>query len=369
MRVMLVSLFFVEYAIELANALSKKNCVHLILLESRVGKTIGKNINEKIRSRVSYTLLRYRSIKHPSIFKTIFAIFNALISFRPEVIHIQSCRNPLFLIFLLLGFIPVIFTLHDVISHPGSDEESAKAWRVRLRDKKRKYAYSKIIVHGEYLKKQFIENYKRPARDIIVIPHGCLFSFLPRQQQNLFDEEPHSILFFGRMEKYKGLKILIDAVPLISKKIQDIKVIVAGEGNDLEAHLPLLLSSRHFEVHRRFIPHDEIPYFFQRTAVVVTPYIEASQSGIIAMAYAFGKPVISSRVGSLAEVVKNGDTGLLVPPGNVKSLADAIIFLLKDHEKRKEMGKAALHLAKTTLSWEHVASMTEEVYRNVVNSK
>ena len=83
--------------------------------------------------------------------------------------------------------------------------------------------------------------------------------------------------------------------------------------------------------------------FFERASVVVLPYIEASQSGIIPIAYSFKKPVIVTNVGSIPEVVENGITGYIVPPKNPELLADSIIKILEDNLTRQQMGENAYH--------------------------
>ena len=99
---------------------------------------------------------------------------------------------------------------------------------------------------------------------------------------------------------------------------------------------------------------------------MVLPYIEASQSGIVSLAYTFGKPVVVTNVGSIPEVVDDGQTGIIVPPENAEALAKALVELLNDDEKRERMGQNALFKAKTMLSWETIAEQTAAVYRQVV---
>ena len=125
MRVLLVSIYFVEYALELANALGENNDVHLLLSEQRVAKTVGKDLDEMISSNVSYTLLPYYSLKHPSIIKVLISIFYVYIRTMPDVIHVQECANPLHGIFYLLGPKRIITTVHDVVMHPSGKEISS----------------------------------------------------------------------------------------------------------------------------------------------------------------------------------------------------------------------------------------------------
>jgi len=360
MKILLVSLYFVEYAVELANALGEKNQVHLVLSKPRVYETIGKQLDEKITNNVSYTLLSNLSLRSPTILKTLHSIFKILMTFRYDVIHLQESANPLNVLFTLFRLRPVVATIHDVQLHPGSSLTLWKLWLIGIT---RRYGYSKIIVHGDNLRKQFINQYKRSAQDIFVVSHGCLFSFLPDKERKSSDEEPHTVLFFGRIKEYKGLKYLIEAETMVSEVFPDFKVIVAGRGDDLETHKSILLSNPHFEVHDRFIPNNEVASFFQRAAVVVLPYIEASQSGIVAMAFAFGKPVIVTNVGSLPEMVEQDVTGIVIPPKNTIALSEAIIKLLTYPDKRNILAKNIEQVSSADYSWDHVANLTIKTYQ------
>jgi len=269
---MIVSLFFVEYAVELANALSNNNRIYLVLSKKCVERTMGDSFQKKVSHRVQYELLPDFSVKHSSLIKTIINIRRSCKAFRPDIVHIQSGRNIQNLFYLLFSFKPTVHTLHDVVLHPGSQAEFDKPWRRWTRDKLRRYAYNKIIVHGNLLKKKFISQHKKAPEDVHVVPHGCLFSFLTKKKHAV-DEEPYTILFFGRMEEYKGLKDLIEAEPLISREIKNIKIVIAGEGIDLEKQSINIKSNAHFEVHHYFIANDEVPYFFERAALIGLPYI------------------------------------------------------------------------------------------------
>jgi glycosyltransferase involved in cell wall biosynthesis len=176
-------------------------------------------------------------------------------------------------------------------------------------------------------------------------------------------------LFFGRIQKYKGLKILIEAEKIVSKAMPELKIIVAGTGDELKKYAPKMKSNPHYEIHDGFIPNSTVGSYFQRASIIVLPYIEASQSGVVAMAFAFGKPVIVTDVGSLAEMVKNNYTGIIIPPNNKKALATAIIRLLNDTDERIRMGINALKVAQNDLSWENVAMLTKTAYKKRLEYK
>ena len=96
---------------------------------------------------------------------------------------------------------------------------------------------------------------------------------------------------------------------------------------------------------------------------MVCPYIEASQSGVLAIANAFGKPVVATNVGGIPEIVEHGKTGLLVPPCDARSLADAIVALLQDQPTREAMRRCTLQKSKAELAWANIAKRTMQVYQ------
>jgi starch synthase len=102
---------------------------------------------------------------------------------------------------------------------------------------------------------------------------------------------------------------------------------------------------------------------------VVCPYTEASQSGVVPIAYAFKKPVIVTRVGCLPDYVEDGGTGLIVDPGDSRPLAFAIIKLLGDPGLRKQMGEKGWRKMVAELSWEQIAQTTVKTYHEAIKRR
>ena len=169
------------------------------------------------------------------------------------------------------------------------------------------------------------------------------------------------------MRKNKGLEYLIKAEPHLRKKIKNIKIIIAGENPYFE-YDESMLSSPHYEIANQFIPNQDIPQYFRRASLVVLPYISATQSGIIPLAFAFGKPVVATSVGAIPEIVENGKTGLLVEPKNEIALAEAICKVLLNPNLLKKMSKNALRYCDDELSWDAIAQKTIKIYEEL-NSK
>lgn len=364
MRILLFSLHFVEYPVELAKSLSKYDEVHIILARRKVDNTLGDGLKNALGEKVSYTLLNNYSLKNPKSLINLFIISRKILSFKPQVIHHQESLTltNLFLLFYSL-FIPTIGTLHDINPHPGSRHGSFFFLINIMRNFIIRFLYKKIIVHGQVLKEELVGRVGVEPDSVAVIPHGALFSFKEADCKERKKEEPYTVLFFGRILEYKGLKYLIEAEPIISEKLPSFRVIIAGAGNDLDLYRDQLEANPHFEIHDYYIPNDQVADFFNRSSIIVLPYIEASQSGVIAMSYAFGKPVVVTDVGSLTEIVKHGLNGIVVPPKDPVSLASAIIKVLEDNELKKALGQKAFDFANSVLSWDNIAQMTRNKYR------
>ena len=152
------------------------------------------------------------------------------------------------------------------------------------------------------------------------------------------------VLFFGLIRPYKGLQFLIEAMPHVLRDI-DCSLLVAGEFYDDKRKYTALIEKHSLgervRIEDAYIPNEDVHLYFAAADVVVLPYIEASQSGIVPIAYSFNTPVISTRVGGLPEAVLEGKTGLLVDPGDPGALAQAIVrYYQEGHEQRFREGIA-----------------------------
>ncbi|NUQ80659.1 MAG: glycosyltransferase [Bacteroidetes bacterium] len=152
-----------------------------------------------------------------------------------------------------------------------------------------------------------------------------------RRQLGLDPDSP-MLLFFGFIRGYKGLDVLIEALPETDSRIG---LMVAGEVyGSFEAYQEqidrLQLGSRIYLYHH-YIPDTEVAVYFSAADVVVLPYRSATQSGIVQIAYHYQLPVIVTAVGGLTEMVTDGVTGLVIPPGNPGAVADAIRRFFENH--------------------------------------
>ena len=178
------------------------------------------------------------------------------------------------------------------------------------------------------------------ARAVRVIPSGVDVPETVAEP----DEPPH-VLYAGRLSPEKGVLELVEAAA-------GMPLVVAGDG-PLRDRVPGALG---------FVPHDRLLGLYQRAAVVACPSHREGYGVACAEAMAHGRPVVASAVGGLRDLVVDGETGLLVPPGDVPALRGALGRLLGDAELRRRLGAAARERARELLSRDHAAAETVAAY-------
>jgi glycosyltransferase involved in cell wall biosynthesis len=117
-----------------------------------------------------------------------------------------------------------------------------------------------------------------------------------------------------------------------------------------------------------YVPVNQIADYFNAADLVVLPHVKASQSGVLMASYAAGKPVVATDSGGLGEVVKNSNSGLVVPPRDANAIAEAVITLLDNPDRRRALGVNAKTSGETTYSWATIAATTADLYR-VLNER
>jgi glycosyltransferase involved in cell wall biosynthesis len=359
-RVALLHFCFEDYTIQLANALVDLIDVTLIHPE-KVSAACRENLDPRIVIR-SFQKPR---IRDPRNFGSMVEMMQIIRDVHPDVLHVQETNDFWYDLTLLFNKVPpLVTTIHDLYRHPGDRETPPGAEYTR---KIAFYRSQQIIVHTHDLKKVLTQTSQVPSSCINVLPLGELGSLYQRRGQGTsLPSEPHTLLFFGRIWPYKGLKYLLEAMPLIAECIPDVKLIIAGRGEALEHYFPNGYDAKRYEILNDFIPAADLVGLFQRCALSVLPYIESSQSAVAALSYGMGKPVVASRVGGLSEMIRHGEDGFLVPPQDVRALANAITHVLSDPDLQNRMQDAARARCQSDLNWLTIAGQTVEIYQHVV---
>jgi len=170
------------------------------------------------------------------------------------------------------------------------------------------------------------------------------------------------ILFFGYVRRYKGLHVLLQAMPDLLTHIP-VRLLVVGEFYDDEQSYRDQVRALGLEhavtLHADYVPNEQVGEYFSAADAVVLPYVSATQSGIAQIAYNFDRPVIATNVGGLAEVVIDGRTGYVVPPDDPESLATAIARFYREG-RGPEFGEQ-VHTEKRKYSWENLVAAIQEL--------
>jgi starch synthase len=362
MKVAFVSFYFGEYCVRLASGIAQDRDTSVLLF---LPNNEAKPYLHLLSTSVGLQLFDMPRMRQP--FKQVqmlACLVSQIRGFNPDVIHLQLGHLSFNLFALpLLGNYPLVLTVHDALIHPG-DAESGKApqWvydRASYRARER-------IVHAPQVKELLLQRLDIPRNTVHVIPYVFVGDNTVTVEKNMQDNE-HLILFFGRIWEYKGLEYLIRAEPLITSKVPQAKIVIAGVGEDFDRYRRMMVHPEQFIVHNEYVSDEKRLELFTRASVVVLPYIEASQSHIISIAYRCGKPVVATKVGGLPEMVDHGQTGYLVPPRDANALAEAIVLLMRNEKMRRQFGENGRRKVNVECAPEVVGHKTRLVYRQAVN--
>ena len=246
-----------------------------------------------------------------------------------DVIH--YVEDPSLLFSLLLWFFrkKLVVTIHDGRPHTGDDSKKSQFVRRRLKSYVKRFLLlnkkeNKLFEEGYGVNPSYVYNSHLGYYEML-----HMFGNKDIKKQNY-------ILFFGRISPYKGIEYLLKAMRRVHEVHPETRVIIAGKGEynfDIEPYINL----GYVEFRNKFIELDELADLIRGAQFTVCPYTEATQSGVVYSSFALNTPVIATRVGGLPEMIDDGKTGVIVPPCDEQSLAEAIIDLLGDYAKLSDL--------------------------------
>jgi glycosyltransferase involved in cell wall biosynthesis len=262
---------------------------------------------------------------------------------RPDVVHVQWLPRPrLDNAWLRRLPRPLVYTAHNALPR---DPRNVEARRETLR------VVDRVVVHSRRAAEQAVELGADPER-VAAIPHGV---WAPR-----VDAPPPSgrtLLFFGLIRPYKGLDVLLRAL----RDVPDARLVVAGDPfGPLER-----VEDPRIEWRLGYVPEEEVPRLFAEATAVVLPYLNVRQvdsSGVLALALAYGRPLIVSDIGALGEVVSEFGAGLAVPPGDPDALARALLTYFTERSTARRHAKAARQVAEKRFSLSRMVADYSSLY-------
>ncbi|MCD6249484.1 MAG: glycosyltransferase [candidate division Zixibacteria bacterium] len=227
----------------------------------------------------------------------------------------------------------------------------------------------RITATSDFLKRVSLELVPEIEDKIDVIPFGVT---VPENPSPL-STGPVRLCFIKMHRRKYGPEILLKAFAHARSQIPDLCLTMAGEGEmtpelkNLSSQLGVADSVKFVG----FVPNDQIYSLLQEHHIMVMPSVMESESFGVAVleASACGRPVIASRVGGVPEVLRHGETGLLVPPGDVDALTEAIVALASDREKCRAMGEAGRELVQTNYIWERSLDLMSILYKRSIDGK
>jgi glycosyltransferase involved in cell wall biosynthesis len=359
LKVAFVSFDFGEYCVRLASGIAEDPDTKVLLF---LPKDEAESYLHLLSSSVEIQLFEKPRLREPWLqIRMIARLVKKIREFGPDVVHLGMGHFWFNLALPLLGDLPLVLTVHDAVIHVG-DAASAKTpqwvWDRAC------YRAQARIVHNPQVKELLIQRLGIPSSTVHVVPSVLVGDDSLGEK---IGEEENCILFFGRIWEYKGLEYLIRAEPLITSQVPQARITIAGTGEDFERYRRMMVHPENFVVYNEYVSDEKRAELFRRASVVVLPYIEASQSWIISIAYRFGKPVVATTVGGLPEMVDHGRTGYLVPPRDSQALAEALVLLLGDRKLRRQFGEEGRRKVNTECSPEAVAQLTRNVYHRALN--
>jgi len=262
--------------------------------------------------------------------------------------------------------IPILVNVHE----PRVIYESKLP--ISLIAKRILYSKSKhFIVHSEACKELMLTSGIATQNEITKAVLGPIKTFRAWKPNDIMIEKGFNLLYIGWITPRKGVDNLIDAVKIVSHKYANINLTIAGKPKG-QVQIPIsqtTMNGGRIRVIPRFISNSELVELILQSDILVLPYKEARQSSVILTAYAFFKPVIISRIKGLEEQVTDKKTGILVEPGNIVDLVNAIESLIKKPKLLENMIDNIRKSDELFLSWDNYEKNIEVAYKSAMVKK
>lgn len=266
--------------------------------------------------------------------------------------------------------VKIVFICHNVVPHEGGGVIDRRLALTVLR------RGDALVVHSEQDRHRLLALLPDARVYKAAIPTYAPLGDQPEQQARRdlrrelgLPEGAPIILFFGFVRPYKGLEFLIQALPLVRERVAGAHLLVVGEfwqsPEFYQRYAEEYGVGGAMTIVNRYVPNEDLQPYFDLANAVVLPYVSATQSAVVQLAFGFGKPVITTRVGGLHEVVEDGVTGLIVPPQDEQALAAAIVRYFEQALAGPMAENVRRVGAGQTFSWQQLVGTLEGAARDL----
>ena len=274
----------------------------------------------------------------------------------------------------------VALTAHNV-NQARRDAKDSPLNRITLKVQYRLCDH--IFAHTQKMKDELCGDFGVAEKAVTVIRHPINNAFPdtgltpPEAKRKLgLREDEKAVLFFGRIRPYKGIEHLLAAFRPLTADHSNYRLIIAGEPKkgseeyreEIERIVKRDFAPGKIVLRIQFIPDEEMEIYLKAADVLVLPYKEIFQSGVLFLAYSFGLPVVATDVGSFREEIVEGRTGFLCQPGDPTELATAIekYFASDLYRNLKVRRQELKDYAEANHSWNAVADLTRNAYAEML---
>ncbi len=334
------------HVIELINALKDT-------YETKIVAPYGRGVELLKQYNISYSEVPLLSLLNYG--KYLDSLRKIILDFKPEIIHVHGAHELTYLAKRVSPSTPIIFTCHGYNSdYPLLDYKFSAFFN-------NKYS-KKVIAVSNYerinlLKAGLLENK-------LVVIHNGIHENKDRR------ELPIKIDGFilgtcSRLDKKKGINYLIEAFQKIREKVKDIHLVIIGDGKE-RGNLEKLVSQDNKKYVHFLGNIPEARSYFHNFHLFILPSLNESFGIVILEVMSQKIPVIATRVGGIPEIIKDGETGILVPPKDVKVLKEAIIDLLKNEDLRNKIGERGYIRYKENFTLEKMVEKISKIYEEIL---
>jgi len=306
-----------------------------------------------------------------------------------ELIHSHTAHMPDILLQFKRLHVPVIATIHTTIQgqRQGTESSGMGFWGLEFSEKLTYLTYPFLrlaetiyfsrkrhyITVSKWMKEQVRKQHPKIDQSLISVVHNSVDTerFSPTERKNPFQPQKDVVLFTGRLIAAKGIRYLVEAMPKVLREYPETLFVFIGAGNPLPYQKRLNetgIPERSFSFLGYLKEANDLVEYYRASSVYVAPTLYENLPIRVLEAMACGVPVVASNVCAIPEAIDNGVNGILVEPGCIDELADAICCLLGDSNLRRKIGDNARRTVLEKFDWKVNATRTVEAYQRTLDN-